>query len=63
MKRFEENKKVTGVGYTGEIVVEIVKRTAKTITHKSCFGIKTSKLRDFYNNKESFHFKAWVFTA
>lgn len=53
----------TGQKYGYVLTIEIVKRTAKTITIKSTFGEARVKVRQHANGLEYISFKAWLIDA
>ncbi len=53
----------TGETYGNDLIIEVVKRTAKTVTIKSTFGETRVKVRQHANGIEYISFKAWLIDA
>lgn len=52
-----------GKKYGNDLTIEVLKRTEKTITIKSSFGVNRIKVRDYGNGIEAIMFKAWYILA
>ncbi|SDT46939.1 hypothetical protein SAMN05192545_3915 [Maribacter dokdonensis] len=52
-----------GNKYGNDLTIEVLKRTAKTITIKSLFGEKRIKLREYTPGVECVYFRSWIITA
>lgn len=63
MKKFEIGKTYRGVSGVGECAIEVIGRTEKTITVKTCFGVNKCRINDFYKDAEGARFKSWSFDA
>lgn len=59
----EATKFEIGKSYGNDLTVEVLKRTAKTITIKSTFGEQRIKVREYMPGVEAIDFKAWYITA
>jgi hypothetical protein len=53
----------TGQKYGNDLTIEIVKRTAKTVTIKSNFGTQRFKIRGYYDGAESISCYSWLIDA
>jgi hypothetical protein len=58
MKAFKINTK-----YGNDLTLEVIKRTAKTVTIKTSFGEQRIKLRGQENELEYISFKCWLIYA
>ena len=58
MTQFEVGKE-----YGNDFTFTVVKRTAKTITINSVFGEARVKVRNYSEDFESIHYKAWAVYA
>jgi len=56
--KFEAGKK-----YGNDCTIEVLSRTEKTLTIKSCFGTQKIKVRYYDDSTEAILFKCWCITS
>ncbi len=61
--KFKINNHYRGLSAIGTCDIEVISRTAKFLTIKTCFGINRVKIKTASNGTEYSLFKSWGFDA
>ncbi len=62
-KQFEVGQIYRGTSRVGYNDIKVIKRTEKTVTVETSFGINRVKIKDYNNAAECATFKSWSFNA